>query len=174
MHYPPPVHIEIPPQQIQLERIAGEDLRTWFLAYELNLDVYICANRFLMDEFQKTVMRSCVDMLETAGWDAAHPEMMYLCRKLYRSLPEVDELLKMVLARVGFLQPLLWKRAPDETSEFLISNPELAATILRETVMRHSVPTPGLPSMEHLHTTAYEDEWQRLGQTPARTRSYNY
>ncbi|KAG5661653.1 hypothetical protein KAF25_005775 [Fusarium avenaceum] len=174
MHYPPPVHIEIPPQPIQPERIAGEDLRTWFLAYELNLDVYICANRFLMNDFQKTVMRSCVDMLETAGWDAAQPKIMYLCRKLYRSVPEVDELLKMVLARVGFLQPLLWKRAPEETSEFLISNPELAATILRETVMRHSVPAPGLPSMEHLHTTAYEDEWQRLGQTPARTHSYNY
>ncbi|KAM0341725.1 hypothetical protein ACHAPU_009858 [Fusarium lateritium] len=170
--YPPP--ITIPPQQDQPERITGEDLRTWFLAYELNLDVYICANRFLMDDFQKTVMRSCVDMLETAGWDAAQPEMMHLCRKLYRSVPEVDELLRMVMARVGFLQPLLWKRAPEETSEFLIGNPDLAAIILRETVMRHSQPTANLPSMEHIRTTAYEDEWQHLGQATARTRRYNY
>ncbi|KAF5706471.1 DNA polymerase theta subunit [Fusarium mundagurra] len=171
--FPPPVSIPMPPQQSQPERIIGEDLQTWFLAYELNLDVYICATRYLMDDFRKAVMRSCVDMLETAGWDAAQPKMMHLCRKLYRSVPEVDDLLKMVMARVGFLQPLLWKRAPVETSEFLVSNPELAATILRETVMRHSQPTADLPSMEHAHTTAYEDEWQNLGRAPARTRAYH-
>ncbi|KAF5671355.1 DNA polymerase theta subunit [Fusarium circinatum] len=171
--FPPPVSIPMPPQQSQPERITGEDLRTWFLAYELNLDVYICATRYLMDDFRKAVMRSCVDMLETAGWDAAQPKMMHLCRKLHRSVPEVDDLLKMVLARVGFLQPLLWKRAPVETSEFLVSNPELAAAILRETVMRHSQPTADLPSMEHVHTTAYEDEWQNLGRAPARTRAYH-
>ncbi|EMT63833.1 Helicase POLQ-like protein [Fusarium odoratissimum] len=171
--FPPPVSIPMPPQQSQPERITGEDLRTWFLAYELNLDVYICATRYLMDDFRKAVMRSCVDMLETAGWDAAQPKMMHLCRKLYHNVPEVDDLLKMVMARVGFLQPLLWKRAPVETSEFLVSNPELAATILRETVMRHSQPTADLPSMEHVHTTAYEDEWQNLGRAPARTRAYH-
>ncbi|KAF4456240.1 hypothetical protein F53441_1603 [Fusarium austroafricanum] len=172
--FPPPVGIPMPPQQNQPERITGEDLRTWFLTYELNLDVYICANRYLMDDFRKAVMRSCVDMLETAGWDAAQPEMMHLCRKLYRNVPEADELLKMVMARVGFLQPLLWKRAPEETSEFLVSNPELAATILRETVIRHSQPTGDLPSMENAHGMAYEDEWQHLGRTPARTRTYHY
>ncbi|KAF5259595.1 hypothetical protein FOXYS1_9784 [Fusarium oxysporum] len=171
--FPPPVSIPMPPQQSQPERITGEDLRTWFLAYELNLDVYICATRYLMDDFRKAVMRSCVDMLETAGWDAAQPKMMHLCRKLYHNVPEVDDLLKMVMARVGFLQPLLWKRAPVETSEFLVSNPELAATILRETVMRHSQPMADLPSMEHVHTTAYEDEWQNLGRAPARTRAYH-
>ncbi|KAL4728624.1 hypothetical protein ACLX1H_005375 [Fusarium chlamydosporum] len=169
--FPPAAGVPITSLQMYPERITGEDLRTWFLAYELNLDVYICANRFLMDDFRKTVMRSCVDMLETAGWDAAQPEMMHLCRKLYRSVPEVDDLLKMVLARIGFLQPLLWKRYPEETSEFLVSNPELAATILRETVMRHSQPAVDLPSMEATHTSAYEDEWQHLGRRPpARVR----
>ncbi|KAM0412417.1 hypothetical protein ACHAPD_009080 [Fusarium lateritium] len=163
---PPAAMATIPSLQGLPERITGEDLRTWFLAYELHLDVYICANRFLMDDFRKTVMRSCVDMLETAGWDAAQPDMMHLCRKLYRSVPEVDELLKMVMARVGFLQPLLWKRYPEETSEFLVSNPELAATILRETVMRHSQPMADLPSMEATHTSAYEDELQHLGRRP--------
>ncbi|KAH7188932.1 uncharacterized protein B0J16DRAFT_104482 [Fusarium flagelliforme] len=164
--FPPTAGIPMPSLPELPERITGEDLRTWFLAYELNLDVYICANRFLMDDFKGTVMRSCVDMLETAGWDAAQPEMMHLCRKLYRSVPEVDELLKMVLARIGFLQPLLWKRYPEETSEFLVSNPELAATILRETVMRHSQPTADLPPMEAAHTSAYDDEWQHLGRRP--------
>jgi hypothetical protein len=72
----------------------------------------------------------------------------------------------MVMARVGFLQPLLWKRYPEETSEFLVSNPELAATILRETVMRHSQPMADLPSMEATHTSAYEDELQHLGRRP--------
>ncbi|KAF5020556.1 hypothetical protein F66182_7420 [Fusarium sp. NRRL 66182] len=169
--YPPGAGLPVSPQ-VQTERITGEDLRTWFMAYELNLDVYICANRFLMDDFQKAVMRSCVDMLETAGWDAAQPEMLYLCRKLYRGVPEVDDLLKMVMARVGFLQPLLWKRTPEETSEFLIGHPELAATILRETVVRHSQPTADLPSMEHRHGMAYEDEWRHMGLAPARLRNY--
>lgn len=148
-------------------RIQGEDLRTWLLAYELNLDIYICANRFLMDDFRKAVMRSCVDMLETAGADAAQTEVLQLTKKLYSSVPEIDPLLKMVLARVGFLQPLLWKRAPEETSEFLVSNPELAAAILRETVMRHDAISgiAALPSMEHagaMGNAAYENERRHL------------
>ncbi|KAI5465909.1 hypothetical protein BGZ63DRAFT_347275 [Mariannaea sp. PMI_226] len=131
-------------------RIDGEDMRTWLMAYELNLDVYICANRYLMEDFGKSVMRSCIDMLETAGIDAAHPQVLRLCRKLYAGVPEDDQLLKMVLARVGFLQPTLWKKYPQETSEFLVENPELAAAILRETVMRHeaNLVTLDLPSME--------------------------
>ncbi|KPM44721.1 hypothetical protein AK830_g1839 [Neonectria ditissima] len=131
-------------------RIEGEDMQTWLLAYELNLDVYICANRYLMDDFRNAVMRSCIDMLETAGTDAAHPRVLRLCRKLFAGVPETDPLLKMVLARVGFLQPMLWKRAPEETSEFLVENPGLAAAILRETVMRHEATSqrPDLPSME--------------------------
>ncbi|KAJ4268378.1 hypothetical protein NW762_002441 [Fusarium torreyae] len=170
--YPPPVGATPPPDYTRPARITGEDLRTWFLACELNLDVYICANRFLVDDFRKAVMRSCIDMLETAGWDAAQPEILHLCRKLYRSVPEVDDLLKMVMARVGFLQPLLWKRFPEETSAFLVGNPELGAAILRETVVRNSQPTGELPSMEHYQTTAYEDEWQYLGRVPAPQRVF--
>lgn len=132
-------------------RIKGEDMRTWLMAYELNLDVYICANRYLMDGFRNAVMRSCIDMLETAGTDAAHPQVLRLCHKLFVGVPEKDPLLKMVLARVGFLQPMLWKRAPEETTQFLVENPELAASILRETVMRHEATSvrPDLPSMEN-------------------------
>ncbi|KAH7170635.1 hypothetical protein EDB81DRAFT_174081 [Dactylonectria macrodidyma] len=132
-------------------RIQGEDMRTWLMAYELNLDVYICANRYLMDNFRNAVMRSCIDMLETAGADVAHPRVLRLCLKLVVGVPENDPLLKMVLARVGFLQPALWKRAPAETTQFLVENPELAAAILRETVMRHEATfqRPDLPSMEN-------------------------
>lgn len=131
-------------------RIDGEDMRTWLMAYELNLDVYICANRYLMDDFRQTVMRSCIDMLETAGTDAAHPQVLRLCRKLHAGVPADDALLRMVLARVGFLQPTLWKRNPEETSAFLIENPELAAAILKETVLRHEANAgmPDLPPME--------------------------
>ncbi|KAM5365034.1 hypothetical protein ACJZ2D_011229 [Fusarium nematophilum] len=144
-------------------RIEGEDFRTWLMTYELNLDVYICANRFLMDDFRKAVMRACIDMLETAGTDAAHPDVLRSCKKLYDGVPETDPLLKMVLARVGFLQPLLWKGAPEETSEFLVGNPELAAAILRETVLRHEAITvrADLPSMEHMESYGmYEQEEQ--------------
>ncbi|KAF4983014.1 hypothetical protein FZEAL_1486 [Fusarium zealandicum] len=138
------------PRIMSPPRIKGEDLRTWLLAYELNIDVYICANRLLMDDFRKAVMRSCVDMLETAGQDAACPDVLRLCKKLYHGVPETDALLKMVLARVGFLQALLWKTAPEETAEFLVGNPEISAAILRETVARHETDSSNVdfPSME--------------------------
>lgn len=118
-------------------RIPPEDLRTWLMVYELNLDVYICAVRLLMDDLQKAVMRSTVDMLETAGTEAAQVKVLQLCAKLHAGVPETDSLLNMILARVGFLQSLLWQKAPAETSEFLVGNPELAAMMLRETSRRH-------------------------------------
>lgn len=131
-------------------RIRGEDLRTWLLAYELNLDVYVLANKFLLAGFKREVARAAIDMLETAGSDAAVPEVLALCRKLHAGLPEADPLLRMVLARVGFLQPVMWRRNPEETSGFLVSNPEIAALILRETVARREEEISGrtLPSME--------------------------
>ncbi|KAK4239814.1 hypothetical protein C8A03DRAFT_13817 [Achaetomium macrosporum] len=128
-------------------RIAGEDLRTWLLAYELNLDVYIVANKFLLEDFKKEIARAAVDMLESAGSDAAVFEVLCLCRKLYDGLPETDPLLKMVFARVGFLQP--WRRAPQETNEFLLANPEIAPLLLREMAARREDDVNGraLPSM---------------------------
>lgn len=153
IHEPPGPDIVVPTADTtedEAGRISGEDMRTWLMAYELTLDVYICANRFLMDDFKTAVMRSCIDMLETAGTDAAHPEVLRLCLRLHAGVPESDPLLKMVLARVGFLQPLLWKRATAESSEFLISNPEIAALMLREAMIRNEVDTEKrvLPSME--------------------------
>ncbi|WYZ34800.1 hypothetical protein EsH8_I_001076 [Colletotrichum jinshuiense] len=132
------------------DRIRGEDMRTWLLTYELSLDVYICANKFLMDDFKAVIMRHCVDMLESAGSDAAQSAVLQLCSKLYIGLPESDPLLKMIFARVGFLQPLLWQRAPQQTSEFLIGHPEVAALMLRETAIRREedLGSRALPSME--------------------------
>jgi hypothetical protein len=128
-------------------RISGEDLRTWLLAYELHLDVYIAANKFLLEDLKKEIARAAVDMLETAGSDAAVFEVLCLCRKLYDGLPESDPLLKMVFARVGFLQP--WRRAPRETDDFLMANPEIAPLLLREMAARREDDVNGraLPSM---------------------------
>ncbi|KAB5580314.1 hypothetical protein GE09DRAFT_1212764 [Coniochaeta sp. 2T2.1] len=132
------------------ERIFGEDLRTWLLAYELNIDVYILANKFLMGGFKREVARTTIDMLETAGSDAAVSQVLRLCAKLKYGLPDSDPLLKMVLARVGFLQALLWRREPEATEMFLVENPDVAAVMLRETVARREEDWGGrqLPSME--------------------------
>ncbi|KAH8905447.1 hypothetical protein BR93DRAFT_970237 [Coniochaeta sp. PMI_546] len=131
-------------------RIFGEDLRTWLLAYELNIDVYILANKFLVDGFKREVARVAIDMLETAGSDAAVPQVLQLCAKLRLGLPDSDPLLKMVFARVGFLQSLLWRREPESTEKFLVENPDVAAVILRETIVRREEDYGGrsLPSME--------------------------
>ncbi|KAK1754946.1 hypothetical protein QBC47DRAFT_301732 [Echria macrotheca] len=129
-------------------RISGEDLRTWLLAYELNIDVYIMADKFLLEGFKTEIARATVDMLETAGPDAAVPQVLALCKKLYEGLPENDPLLKMIFARVAFLQP--WRRAPDETQDFLLNNAEVSSLLLREMAARREEDINGrvLPSME--------------------------
>lgn len=130
----PPPQMRQPPSSG--DRIQGEDLRSWLLTYELNLDVYICANKFLLDRFKLSIARVCIDMLESAGADAAQPEVLQLCFKLYEGLPESDPLMQMIFARLGFLQPILWRQVPQETSDFLLAHPEVSALILKETVSR--------------------------------------
>lgn len=124
-------------------------MRTWLIAYELNIDVYICANKFLLDDFKTKIARVIIDMLETAGADAAQIEVMQLCTKLYDGISDNDPLLKMVFARIGFLQTTLWRKAPLETNEFLVENPEIGALILKEMAVRGETDLrSGLPSME--------------------------
>ncbi|OTA96955.1 hypothetical protein M434DRAFT_392391 [Hypoxylon sp. CO27-5] len=127
-------------------RIQGQDLRTWLLTYELNLDVYICANKFLLDDFKAAIARVCIDMLETAGSDAAQVEVLRLCYKLYEGLPESDRLLRMIFARVGFLNTYLWRRYPDETSEFFHAHPEVSALMFKETLVRREEEHGELPA----------------------------
>lgn len=43
------------------DRISGQDLQTWLLAYEHSIDVYICANKFLLDGFKQAIARVCID-----------------------------------------------------------------------------------------------------------------
>lgn len=131
-------------------RIPAHEMPVWLMTFELNIDVYICAVRLLMEDFQEAVMRSVIDMLELAGTEAAHIQVLRLCERLREGVPETDALLVMVLARVGFLQSLMWRNSPVETGEFLVANPELAAAMLRETSRRHECQDKyrNLPSME--------------------------
>jgi hypothetical protein len=170
-NYPPPPFQAPPPPpppggwRMPEGRIFGEDLRTWLLAYELNIDVYILANKYLMDGFKREVAKATIDMLETAGSDAAAPQVLRLCAKLRQGLPESDPLLKMVFARVGFLQSLLWRKEPESTEKFLHENPEVAAIILRETVVRREEDYGGrsLPSMERPWSPPYEPGPGQMG-----------
>lgn len=138
-----------PPAPYDPARIKGEDMRTWLIAYAFNLDVYICANKFLLEDFKQKIARVTIDMLETAGSDAATIEVLELCTKLYDGVSDKDVLLKMVFARVGFLQTILWRKAPLETNDFLIENPEVAALVLKEMAIRGEGDLrSGMPSME--------------------------
>ncbi|KAK4186167.1 hypothetical protein QBC35DRAFT_283524 [Podospora australis] len=133
-------------------RISGEeDMRTWLMTYELNIDVYIMANKFLLEGLKKEIARSSIDMLESAGSDAAVPQVLFLCKKMYEGLPENDPLMRMIFARVGFLQP--WRRAPEETTDWLMDNPEIAPLLLKEMAARREEDFHGrvvLPSMEQI------------------------
>lgn len=37
------------------DRMTSEDLRTWSLAYSLSIDVYVCAERYLMQDFKEAI-----------------------------------------------------------------------------------------------------------------------
>lgn len=124
-------------------------MRTWLIAYELNIEVYICANKYLLDDFKPKIARVIIDMLETAGCDAAQIEVLQLCTKLYDGISDNDPLLKMVFARIGFLQSTMWRKSPTETNQFLVENPEIGALILKEMAIRGETDLrSGIPSME--------------------------
>ena len=144
------------------------------MQYELNTDVYICANRFLMDDFCAAIRRSTIDMLEGAGTDAAHPTVLRLAGKLYANVPETDELVKMLLARIGFLQPTLWARYPEETNEIMQVYPEMVTKILLETVLRHQTASirTDLPPMETGLAEAVAAQSQQNGMAPYNPRNY--
>lgn len=142
---PPP----LTPASYDSVRIKGEDMRTWLMALELNIDVYICANKYLLDDFKPKIARVIIDQLETAGSDAAEIEVLHLCTRLYDGVGENDTLLRMMFARAGFLQSALWRKAPTETNEFLLENPEIGALILKEMAIRGETEIrSGIPSME--------------------------
>ncbi|OBT53358.1 hypothetical protein VE04_06703 [Pseudogymnoascus sp. 24MN13] len=104
-----------------------EDMQTWLMAYELSVDVYICAERYCLDDFKSCIRLCIIDYLETAGKDAARPLLLECCRKLHAGLSANDVLLKMVFARVGFMLARLWRNYGEETHLFWMENAELSA-----------------------------------------------
>jgi hypothetical protein len=124
------------------------------------------ATKYLLDGLKTDVARNTIDMLETAGFDAAVPEVFFLCRKLYDNLPKKDELLKMIFARVSFLQPCL--KEADEVDAFLDDDPRLAAMLLRAAMARRTEGINGmkLPSMEVPTATSAADHFRAQHFTP--------
>lgn len=119
------------------ERIRGEDMRTWLLTFKVNLQAYISADRYMLDGMKMVVSRHTVDMLETAGLDAAVYELLEACETLSSGLSlESDPLLKMLLARVGFMLPELQRRAPEKTKDFMRSHTDIMFRIMMETTVR--------------------------------------
>ena len=131
------------------ERMSVEDLRTWSLAYSLSVDVYVCAERYLMQDFKECIAAYIINNFEIAGLEAALPSVLQSCKKLSAGVSPMDPLLKKVFARVGFLQARLWKNYPEETSTFFAENPEIAVLLMREMVERKEEDIKDdLPAME--------------------------
>lgn len=130
-------------------RMSEEDLRTWVLTYELSIEVYICAERFLMNDLKACVQTFIIDQFETAGTLAALPGVLASCKALSAGVSAHDPLLKKVFARVGFLLPHFYNRDSQETHGFLVEHPEVAAMIIRETAeRRHEDVKDELPAMD--------------------------
>ena len=129
--------------------MSPEDLRTWAMAYSLSVEVYVCADRFLMPDFKRSVSAFIVDNFEIAGLDAALPAVLQSLKTLHGGLSPMDPLLRKVFARVGFLQARLWKNFHDETDAFFKENPELSVVIMKEmTERREQDSKDDLPAME--------------------------
>ncbi|PVH88439.1 hypothetical protein DL98DRAFT_556062 [Cadophora sp. DSE1049] len=118
------------------ERMSQEDIRTWSLAYSLSIEVYVCAERYLMQDFKAAISSFVVNSFEIAGVDAAIPAVLRSCQILQAGVSSMDPLLRKVFARVGFLQARLWKQFPEETQIFFTENPDLAILIMKEMVQR--------------------------------------
>ncbi|KAH6666565.1 hypothetical protein B0J14DRAFT_194351 [Halenospora varia] len=131
------------------DRMSPEDLRTWCLAYTLSIEVYVCAERYLMQDFKACIAAFIINNFEIAGLDAAQPSVLKSCKTLHDGVSFMDPLLKKVFARVGFLQARLWKNHREETSAFFDDNPKLAALIMKEMIERREEDIrDDLPAME--------------------------
>ena len=140
-------------------RMDGEDMRTWLMAYELSVDVYICAERYCLDDFKSCIRLCIIDYLETAGMDAAQPLLLECCRKLHAGLSANDVLLKMVFARVGFMLARLWKNHGEETHLFWMENAEVGGMIMKETMERREMDAgEDLPAMSRVFQVGRERE----------------
>jgi len=113
-----------------------EDQRTWALAHELSIDVYILASKFLMEDFKNCVAAYIIDAFETAGLGAALPAVLYSCKTLLQGVRDSDPLICIMFARVGFLQAKLWRDYEGEIGEFFAEEPAVAVRIMREMVKR--------------------------------------
>ncbi|KAK4205315.1 hypothetical protein QBC40DRAFT_50752 [Triangularia verruculosa] len=143
-HPPPPPPPPMPPSSNTNPNPrlpTPADLHTWLLTYNLSLSVYISASKFLLEPLKRCVARHIIDLLESAGPDCASLELLYSCSTLYSNLPSYDPLLKMVFARVAFLQ--CWKlsssraqQGEGEGDKYLVENPEIAALLLKEMASR--------------------------------------
>lgn len=142
---PPPRVQEFVPEP----RMSEEDIRTWIMTYELSIDVYLCAERFLMIDFKSCIAEGIIDGFETAGVQAARPEVLASCKNLHGGTSNNDPILKKVFARVGFLLARLWKSFPEETHNFWMQNPEVGSLIMKETMERRDQDAnEDLPAMD--------------------------
>lgn len=138
------------------KRMSFEDLRTWSLTYTLSVDVYVCAERYLMQDFKECIAAYIINNFEIAGLEAALPPVLQSCKTLHQGLSLKDPLLKKIFARVGFLQTRLWKNYHEETASFFAENPELAVLVMREMVQRKEEDIKDdLPAMERADTNPF-------------------
>jgi hypothetical protein len=135
--------------------MSREDLRTWSAAYTLSIEVYVCADRYLMQDLKACIAAFIINRyvtsrdftprsltsysFEVAGLEAALPEVLRSCKTLYNGVSSMDPL----------LQARLFKNFQEETQAFFSENPELAFLIMKEMVERREEDIKDdLPSME--------------------------
>jgi hypothetical protein len=125
-----------PDDQVDSSGMNDGDLKTWLMTFCTSIDVYVCAEAYLMEDFKSCISAYVIDCLEVVGLAAAHPDILYSCKTLYAGVRMNDPLLKKLFARAGFMLATMWRRYPDETSTFFVENAELGSLIVKETMER--------------------------------------
>lgn len=111
--------------------------------------MYVCANKYLMQDFKAAISTFIINNFEIAGLDAALPSVLKSCKTLHDGVSPRDPLLRKIFARVGFLQARLWKKFQEETNTFYDENPKLVALIMKEMIERREEDVKdNLPAMD--------------------------
>lgn len=129
-------------------RMSQEDLRTWSMTYSLSIEVYVCAERYLMKDFKACIAASIINNFETVGAYAAVPQVLESTKTLHNGVSTNDPLLRKIFARVGFLQARLWRDFPQETRRFFEDDAQLTTLIMKEMAQRREEDSAELPAME--------------------------
>jgi hypothetical protein len=60
-------NVMVPEESMVEERMSNEDLRTWSLTYSLSIEVYVCAERYILQDFKSCIAAFVINRYVTCN-----------------------------------------------------------------------------------------------------------